>query len=117
MSVSGDGSSPDQAPADAGPIDPAAASARGGLAGPLLAYTALRVALIAAITAVLMLFMPFIVALLFAIIVQLPLAWLLFAEPRRRVNRAMAASSAHRRAERERLRAALAGEDDRPDVG
>ena len=55
--------------------------------------------------------MPFIVALLFAIIVQLPLSWLLFAGPRRRVNEAMAASSAHRRSERERLRAALAGED------
>ena len=70
----------------------------------------LRVGLIAVITALLMLFMPFIVALLFAIIVQLPLAWLLFAGPRRRVNEAMAVSSAHRRAERERLRAALAGE-------
>lgn len=86
---------------------------RDGLAGPLLVYTALRVGLIAVVTALLMLFMPFIVALLFAIIVQLPLSWLLFAGPRRRVNEAMAASSAHRRAERERLRAALAGEDPR----
>lgn len=83
-----------------------------GLVGPLLVYTALRLGLIAVITALLMLFMPFIVALLFAIIVQLPLSWLLFAGPRRRVNEAMAASSAQRRAERERLRAALAG--DRP---
>jgi len=88
-----------------------AAGGRGGPAGPLLVYTALRVGLIAVVTALLMLFMPFIVALLFAIIVQLPLSWLLFAGPRRRVNEAMAASSAHRRAERERLRAALAGED------
>ncbi|HEY7814099.1 MAG TPA: DUF4229 domain-containing protein [Nakamurella sp.] len=82
-----------------------------GLAGPLLVYTVLRVGLIAVITMLLMLFMPFIVALLFAIIVQLPLSWLLFAGPRRRVNEAMAVSSAHRRAERERLRAALAGEN------
>lgn len=101
-------------PGEAG-VRPAEQStgSRPGLAGPLLIYTALRVGLIAVITAVLMLFMPFIVALLFAIIVQLPLAWLLFAGPRRRVNEAMAASSAHRRTERERLRAALAGEDDR----
>lgn len=82
-----------------------------GLAGPLLVYTVLRVGLIAVITALLMPFMPFIVALMFAIIVQLPLSWLLFAGPRRRVNEAMAVSSAHRRAERERLRAALAGEN------
>ncbi|HEY5881511.1 MAG TPA: DUF4229 domain-containing protein [Nakamurella sp.] len=118
----------DPTPSSAPPGRPAAESARpgqdaatptvsvrgrDGLAGPLLVYTALRVGLIAVVTALLMLFMPFIVALLFAIIVQLPLSWLLFAGPRRRVNEAMAASSAHRRAERERLRAALAGEDPR----
>ena len=91
---------------------PAAADrGRGGLAGPLVLYTGLRVGLIALITALLMLFMPFIVALLFAIIVQLPLSYLLFTGPRRRVNAAIAEASAHRRAERERLRAALAGEN------
>lgn len=106
---------PSTGPGAPGPERPPAApapSARrsGGLAGPLLVYTALRLGLIAVITALLMLFMPFIVALLFAIIVQLPLSWLLFAGPRRRVNKAMASSSAQRRAERERLRAALAGD-------
>ena len=110
-------------PSDAEPVerdDPNPAAPTGsdrpgaGLAGPLLVYSVLRVALIAVLTALLMLFMPFIVALLFAIIVQLPLSWLLFAGPRRRVNEAMAASSAHRRAERERLRAALAGEAPEP---
>lgn len=87
------------------------------LAGPLLVYTALRLGLIAVLTAVLVLFMPLIVALAFAIILQLPLAYLLFPGPRRRVNAALAAASGQRRAERDRLRAALAGEDsgaDRP---
>lgn len=72
-------------------------------------YTILRLGLIAVLTAALALFMPLIVALLFAIIVQLPLAYVLFAGPRKRVNAAMATASAHRRAERERLREALAG--------
>lgn len=87
------------------------------LAGPLVIYTALRLGLIAVLTAVLVLFMPLIVALAFAIILQLPLAYLLFPGPRRRVNAALAAASGQRRAERDRLRAALAGEDsgaDRP---
>jgi hypothetical protein len=121
-----------EAPADpAGPVpapatvptsgrgtDPVTARPAGrstGLAGPLLIYTALRVGLIALLTGLLMLFMPFIVALLFAIIVQLPLSWLLFGGPRRRVTEAMAATTAHRRAERERLRAALAGSQAPPD--
>ena len=87
------------------------------LAGPLVVYTALRLGLIAVLTAVLVLFMPLIVALAFAIILQLPLAYLLFPGPRRRVNAALAAASGQRRAERDRLRAALEGEDsgaDRP---
>ncbi len=91
--------------------DRSAGTPPAGPLGPLLIYTVLRIGLIAALTAALTLFMPLIVALLFAIIVQLPLSWVLFAGPRRRVNEAMAASSAHRRAERERLRAALAGQD------
>jgi predicted PurR-regulated permease PerM len=73
-------------------------------------YTLLRLALVAVLTAVLTIFMPLIVAVLFAIIIQLPLSWLLFAGPRRRVNEAMARSAAQRRAERNRLQAALSGE-------
>jgi len=57
----------------------------------------------------LMIFMPLIVALLFAIIVQLPLSWLLFTGPRRRVNDAIAEVSERRRAERARLQSALSG--------
>ncbi|MEP6562232.1 MAG: DUF4229 domain-containing protein [Nakamurella sp.] len=78
--------------------------------GPLLVYSLLRLALVAALTALLMFFMPLIVALLFAIIVQLPLSWLLFSDPRRRVNEAMAQSSAQRRSDRAKLQSALAGD-------
>ena len=102
-------------PADAGPGVEGAPTGGRGLAGPLLAYTVLRLGLIVILTAVLALFMPLIVALLFAIIVQLPLAYVLFPGPRKRVNAALAGASAHRRAERERLRAALAGEAAGPD--
>jgi hypothetical protein len=108
------------------PVDPAAAAGAAAdpappeqvpegpshLARQLAVYTVLRLALVIALTAVLAFFMPLIVALLFAIIVQLPLAWLLFSGPRARVNDAMAQASARRRAERARLQSALSGETD-----
>jgi Flp pilus assembly protein TadB len=86
-------------------------SSAGRLWGYLAIYSLLRLALVAVLTAALMFFMPLIVALLFAIIVQLPLSWLLFSGPRRRVNDAIAQSSAQRRRERERLQSALSGDD------
>lgn len=76
----------------------------------LLAYTGLRLLLVAVLTAVLMIFMPLIVALLFAFILQLPLAWVLFGRWRRQVNDAMARATATRRSERARLQGALTGE-------
>jgi hypothetical protein len=82
----------------------------GALLGTLAVYTLLRLALVAALTAVLAIFMPLIIALLFAIIVQLPLAWILFGGPRARVNDAIAHASARRRAERSRLQAGLSGD-------
>jgi hypothetical protein len=94
------------------PVAPLRGSA--SLVGSLLIYTLLRVGLVAVLTAVLMFFMPLIVALLFAIIVQLPLSWLLFAGPRRRLNDAMAQSSAKRRAERAKLQSALSGAEPPP---
>jgi Flp pilus assembly protein TadB len=80
------------------------------LARSLAIYTLLRLALVVALTAVLALVMPLIVAALFAIIVQLPLSWLLFSGPRARVNDAIAQASSRRRAERARLQSALSGE-------
>ena len=94
-----------------GDIPASAGASPSHLFGYLAVYTLLRLALVAVLTAVLTIFMPLIVALLFAIIIQLPLSWLLFAGPRRRVNEAMARSSAERRAERDRLQAALSGEE------
>lgn len=87
---------------------------RGRLAGLLVAYTALRLGLIAVLAAVLQLFMPLIVALAFAVVIQLPMSLLLFGGPRRRVTAELAAASAHREAERSRLRAALRGETESP---
>jgi hypothetical protein len=91
-------------------LDPAPAAGAGHLFKYLAVYTVLRLGLVIVLTAVLAFFMPLIVALLFAIIVQLPLAWLLFTKPRIRVNDAIAVSTARRRAERERLQSALSGE-------
>lgn len=85
-------------------------SGTGALLGTLAVYTLLRLALVAALTAVLAIFMPLIIAMLFAIIVQLPLAWILFGGPRARVNDAIALASARRRAERSRLQAGLSGD-------
>ena len=99
------------APTAAEPAVPDPAPATGtGLFAALAVYTLLRIALVAALTAVMMIFMPLIVALMFAIVVQLPLAWLLFGRPRARLNDAIARASAHRRAERDRLQAALTGD-------
>jgi Flp pilus assembly protein TadB len=90
--------------------DTAQAAGTGRLLRYLAVYTVLRLGLVVVLTAVLAFFMPLIVALMFAIIVQLPLAWWLFSGPRSRVNDAIAVSTARRRAERERLQAALSGD-------
>jgi len=96
--------------------DSAEATRSGRLFRYLAVYTVLRLGLLVVLTAVLAFFMPLIVALLFAIIVQLPLAWLLFTGPRSRVNDAIAVSTARRRQERERLQSALTGEPAVADV-
>lgn len=77
----------------------------------LLIYSLLRIALVIALAAALSLVMPLIVALLFAVVLALPLSFVIFAGARRRVNAAVAASTARRRSERERLRSALKGDD------
>jgi len=53
---------------------------------------------------------PLVPVLLAAVVLQLPLAWLLFAPLRRKVNLALAGRQSTRRVERDRLRAALRGE-------
>ena len=76
----------------------------------LAVFTVLRIALIAVLTAALMFFVPLIIALTIAIILQLPLSLLLFGRQRDRLNTALAARNAGRRAERDRLRSALRGD-------
>lgn len=97
------------------PESPPSAGRRTHLGRQLAIYTVLRVALVVVLAAVLAFFMPLIVALLFAIIVQLPLAWLLFSGPRAKLNDAMAQASSRRRAERARLQSALSGDPDSAD--
>ena len=93
---------------DAVPANPQRSA--GALFGVLAVYTLLRLALVAVLTAALSFFMPLIVALMFAIVVQLPLAWVLFGRQRNRVNEAIAQASSRRRAERSRLQAGLSGD-------
>lgn len=107
----GAGKDPDKPVTPSGPDPLASGGGTPSLVGAIALYTVLRLGLVVVLTAVLMFFMPLIVALMFAIIMQLPLSWLLFSGPRRRVNEAVALASQQRRAERARLQAALTGDD------
>lgn len=82
-----------------------------------LSLTALLTAGLLGISAVARLDMPVLVAAMLAVVLQLPLAWLLLSRQRERVTAAVAASASRRRRTREQLRAALAGgeqiDDDR----
>jgi hypothetical protein len=104
--VTGRGSGPETVDPAPGP-DPAA---RRRLAGIIAWYTAERLGLTAVLAALLALFMPLLVALAFAIVLQMPLAFVLFRRTRERLGAALAVTNAQRRSERDRLRAALAGE-------
>ncbi len=79
-------------------------------------YTLIRVGLIVVLTALLELAgkpfgMPLIVALAFAIVLQLPLAVLLFRRQRTDLTAALARAKSRRTAERDRLRSELTGEE------
>lgn len=101
-----------------GDVDPgqdqAAASAgstvKGRLTRAIAVYTVLRLGLMAVLTVALMFVMPLIVALAFAVILQLPIAMLVFPGPRRELTAALAQARARHNAERDRLRAQLMGE-------
>lgn len=73
-------------------------------------YTAIRLGIMVVITVGLMWVMPLIVALAFAVVLQLPLALLLFPRQRHHLTAALARAKSARTAERDRLRAALTGE-------
>ncbi len=97
---------------------PAGRPERGELVRAVIGYSALRLLLLVGLTVVLYYLprlagvqLPLIMAVLLAVVLQLPMAWLLFARPRLRVTALLAARSADRRSERDRLRSALAGDD------
>ncbi|MGB9280265.1 MAG: DUF4229 domain-containing protein [Pseudonocardiaceae bacterium] len=75
-------------------------------------YSAARLALVA-LTALLLLWagVPLLVSVLIAVVVALPLSMVLLASLRARVNAGLAAVTQGRKAERERLRRQLHGED------
>jgi hypothetical protein len=80
-------------------------------------YVALRILLTLVIAALVVLLarlagldMPVLVAAMLAVIVQLPLAWLMLGGMRRRLTAQLAASAGERRRLRGELRAALSGE-------
>jgi Protein of unknown function (DUF4229) len=85
-----------------------------GLARDLALYTGARLALVAAVALSLILFgVPLLVAVLLALVVALPLSLVLLRPLRVRVAAGMQAAGARRRAERDRLRAQLRGEESR----
>ncbi|WP_197507571.1 DUF4229 domain-containing protein [Mycobacterium sp. ACS4331] len=88
----------------------------------VLAYLAARLALVAALAAVIFygasLFgveVPLVVALLFAIVVALPLGMWVFAPLRRKATVSIAAVDERRRRDREQLQARLRGDEDTPE--
>lgn len=107
---------PDSGARPATPPDSApTGDARRRLAIVIALYTALRLGLTAVLAALLAIFMPLLVALAFALVLQMPLAFVLFRGTRQRLSEALAVANAQRRAERERLQAALAGDADGED--
>ncbi len=113
--VVSEASRPDDAASDRAP-----ASAGRRLAGNLARYTLGRLALVAVIAAVIWgvayaldVDIPVVVALLFALIVAMPLSLVLFKKLRARVNEGIAAVDEKRRNDKANLRARMRGEEGR----
>ena len=98
------------------PADPRARSAREpGLAATVALYALARLGLLALIAALLLVAgTPFVIALLVALIVALPLSMLVFRGLRTRLDVALAAARARRGEERAALRARLRGGPEPP---
>lgn len=87
-------------------------SGRATLARDVALYTLARLGLVAVIALLLVLArVPAAVALLLALVVSLPLSLFVFRGLRLRVNAGITEATERRRAERERLRAQLRGEE------
>ena len=85
---------------------------RSALVRDVALYSVARLVLVA-ITALLLLLagVPLLVSLLLAVVVALPLSMVLLGSLRARMNAGLAVAGARRRAERERLRRQLRGEE------
>ncbi|MEV5651807.1 DUF4229 domain-containing protein [Nocardia sp. NPDC052254] len=108
-------SRPDDAASDRAP-----ASAGRRLAGNLALYTLARLGLVALIAVIILVVanlvhvdIPLIVALLFALVVAMPLSLVLFKKLRTRVNEGIAAVDEKRRNDKANLRARMRGEEGR----
>lgn len=85
---------------------------RPALARDVVLYSAARLALVAVTASLLLLAgVPLLVSLLLAVVVALPLSIALLGSLRARVSAGLAAVGARRRAERDRLRRQLRGEE------
>ncbi|MGI8416068.1 MAG: DUF4229 domain-containing protein [Nakamurella sp.] len=96
--------------------EPVSGAAGSALWPSVIGYVLLRLLLTAVIAAALLgisvlvtLDMPVLVAIMLAIVLQLPLAWILLPKQRDRAASAMAVSAGRRRRVHEDLRSALAG--------
>src|SRR5689334_10325990 len=101
------------------PADPRARSAREpGLAATVALYALARLGLLALIAALLLMAgTPFVIALLVALIVALPLSMIVFRGLRTRLDAALATARARRGEERAALRARLRGDEPEPPAG
>lgn len=114
--------SADPTPADPTPVEPTPAelsTAKKRLARDVALFSGARILLVIGIAAAvvgvsgaLQAPVPLIVALLIALVAQLPLSIVLFKGLRTRVNAGIVVVDARRRAEKERLHARLSGEPD-----
>jgi hypothetical protein len=94
-------------------------SSAGRAVASVLAYVVARLALVAALTALIygvaralgVHEFPIVVALLFALVIAMPLGMWLFAPLRRRATAGLEEATARRRHDREQLRARLRGEE------
>lgn len=93
-------------------MPPKIPSSRSTLIRDVALYSAARLALVFVIAELLVLArVPLLVAILLAMVVALPLSMLLLGSLRSRVNAGLAVVGDRRRAERERLRRQLRGEE------
>ncbi|MFC7449252.1 DUF4229 domain-containing protein [Rhodococcus daqingensis] len=97
--------------------NPAPSNAKRSLARDLGLYTLARLGLVVVIAAIILgvsqlvdVDVPLLVALIFAVIIALPLSLVLFGKLRTRVNEEISAVDAKRRADRDDLRAKLRGD-------